>query len=244
MSVSFAAFQKSVEKLKQQLYEVDTKRASNENTRKDCEDSKTFKRLFRDVLDQYSQFIECTLNEAPGQGRFLVPTQQQLLQALQVTEHGRTVLDGVFEPRRQCEGNSNNVRRDINEYRFLPMVPCNQECLKPIRIGACLLEPEPSIAEPEPEPSPTSSSLSCFNFKDDVYASNKVRIHNKVNLVFCTFSFYSTHILALWWTCWSSASRRWRFTSSHLDFGTTSRRWYNIKINTINNLLTCDLIWI
>lgn len=133
-----------------------------------------YKRLFIDILDQYSQFIENTLKEAPGQGRFLLPSPQIIQQKLENNDNNKTLLELLFAPSEPAT----NPKRDVREYAFLPIAPCSKECPKPILIGSCMLEPEPSISEPEPELAPTSSSLSCFDFDNQLYASNKVNINN------------------------------------------------------------------
>lgn len=111
------------------------------------------------------------MNQAPGQGRFLVPSPQLLVQTLKNRDNDKTLLQLLFDP-----SLTSSATKDVpqEDYSFLPTQPCNKDCQKPILIGACTVKSESSISEPEPELAPTSSSLSCFNYDNQVFASNKV----------------------------------------------------------------------
>lgn len=162
------AFQKCIDQLRRQLHEQELSNQAQDQNSEEIERTKKYKRLFLDILDQYSKFIEVTIREAPGQGRFLLPSPLELQKTLENDNSKRTLLELLFEPKESTS------KCAPENYAFLPLGPCHESYPEPMQLGACQLKPEPSIAQPEPELAPTSSSLSCFNFNNDIFASNKV----------------------------------------------------------------------
>lgn len=163
--------------MKQELDDHEHKNFTQQPNTNELNRTKKYKKLFLDILDQYSQFIEYTMNESPNQGRFLLPPLHCIKHNLENKCNRKTVLELMFD-RKVC-----STKTTACEYAFLPIEPCNWGCPKPMVLGACVLPPEPVIPEPEPELEPTSSSLSCFDYNNDVYASIKV-----IKLLFLVFS--------------------------------------------------------